>query len=124
MREIKMPWLKNLGGVPSHLEYQKGSMYEAVESIAGKYPDYIAYDFMGSKTTYKTFIKEINDCARALKAIGVQEGEAVTICMPNAPQTLIMFYAVNLIGAVSNMVHPLSSEKEIEFCLRESGSAV
>lgn len=124
MREIKMPWLKNLGGVPSHLEYQKGSMYEAVESIAGKYPDYIAYDFMGSKTTYKIFIKEINDCARALKAIGVQEGEAVTICMPNAPQTLIMFYAVNLIGAVSNMVHPLSSEKEIEFCLRESGSAV
>lgn len=124
MREIKTPWLKNLGGVPSHLEYRKGSMYEAVECIACKYPDYYAYDFMGSKTTYKTFIKEINDCARALKAIGVQEGEAVTICMPNAPQTLIMFYAVNLIGAVSNMVHPLSSEKEIEFCLRESGSAV
>ena len=42
----------------------------------------------------------------------------MTICMPNAPQTLIMFYAVNLVGAVSNMVHPLSSEKEIEFCLR------
>lgn len=124
MREIKTPWLKNLGGVPSHLEYRKGSMYEAVECIACKYPDYYAYDFMGSKTTYKTFIKEINDCARALKAIGVQEGEAVTICMPNAPQTLILFYAVNLIGAVSNMVHPLSSEKEIEFCLRESGSAV
>ena len=62
--------------------------------------------------------------ARALKAIGVQEGEAVTICMPNAPQALVMFYAVNLIGAVSNMIHPLSSEKEIEFCLRKSGSAV
>lgn len=120
----RTPWIKNLGGVPSHLEYQQGSMYEAVESIAQKYPDYIAYDFMGGRTTYKAFIKEIHDCARALRAIGVQEGEAVTICMPNAPQTLIMFYAVNLVGAVSNMVHPLSSEKEIEFCLRESGSAV
>lgn len=79
-------------------------------------------NFMGGRTTYKAFIKEIHDCARALRAIGVQEGEAVTICMPNAPQTLIMFYAVNLVGPVSNMVHPLSSEKEIEFC-RESPAA-
>ena len=124
MTEVKTPWIENLGGVPAHLEYQQGTMYEAVESIALRYPDYIAYDFMGGKTSYKTFVKEINDCARALKAIGVQEGEAVTICMPNAPQALVMFYAVNLIGAVSNMIHPLSSEKEIEFCLRKSGSAV
>lgn len=123
-KEVKTPWIKNLGGVPSHVEYQQGSMYEAVASIAEKYPDYIAYDFMGSKTTYKMFIKEINDCARALKAIGVKEGEAVTICMPNAPQTMVMFYAVNLVGAIANMVHPLSSEKEIEFTIRESGSAV
>ncbi len=122
--EVKTPWIKNLGGVPAHLEYRQGSMYEAVASIAEKYPDYIAYDFMGSRTTYKMFIREINDCARALKAIGVKEGEAVTICMPNAPQTMVMFYAVNLVGAIANMVHPLSSEKEIEFTIRESGSAV
>lgn len=122
--EVKTPWVKNLGGVPASLTYQQGSMYEAVETIALRYPDYIAYDFMGSRTTYKNFIKEINECARALKSIGVQEGEAVTICMPNAPQTMVMFYAVNLVGAIANMVHPLSSEKEIEFTIRESGSAV
>lgn len=122
--ELKAPWIKNLGGVPASLTYRQCSMYEMVESVAEKYPDYIAYDFMGSKTTYKTFIREINDCARALKAIGVQEGESVTICMPNAPQTMVMFYAVNLVGAIANMVHPLSSEKEIEFTIRESGSAV
>mgnify|MGYP002554025996 CR=1 FL=1 len=122
--EVKTPWVKNLGGVPASLTYQQGSMYEAVGTIALRYPDYIAYDFMGSRTTYKNFIKEINECARALKSIGVQEGEAVTICMPNAPQTMVMFYAVNLVGAIANMVHPLSSEKEIEFTIRESGSAV
>jgi long-chain acyl-CoA synthetase len=41
--------------------------------------------------------------------MGVKENDRVTICMPNAPQTVSMFYALNLIGAVSNMVHPLSS---------------
>ena len=42
--------------------------------------------------------------------------------MPNCPQTVIMFYAVNVVGAVANMVHPLSSENEIAFYLNESKS--
>ena len=122
--KVKTPWIKNLDGVPATLTYFNGSMYAAVAEIACKYPNYIAYDFMGARTKYKKFIKEINECARALRGIGVSEGDAVTICMPNAPQALIMFYAINLVGGIANMVHPLSSEKEIEFCLKESGSVV
>ena len=121
---VKTPWKSHLGGVPAHLEYFQGSMYDKVASISENYPDYIAYDFMGSKTRYKDFIRKVDECARALAAIGVKEGESVTICMPNAPQAVIMFYAVNKIGAIANMVHPLSGEKEIEFCLKESASVV
>ena len=121
---VRTPWIKNLGGVPAHLEYFQGSMYDRVAEIAVNYPDYIAYDFMGGKVKYKDFIKKVDECARALAAIGVKEGEKVTICMPNAPQAVIMFYAINKIGAIANMVHPLSSEKEIEFYLKESASVV
>ena len=121
---VKAPWIKNLGGVPAHLEYFQGSMYDKIAQIAVNYPDYIAYDFMGDKVKYKDFIKKVDECARALAAIGVKEGERVTICMPNAPQAVIMFYAVNKVGAIANMVHPLSSEKEIEFYLKESASVV
>ena len=121
---VKTPWISHLGGVPAHLEYFQGSMYDKVASISENYPDYIAYDFMGSKTRYKDFIRKVDECARALAAIGVKEGESVTICMPNAPQAVIMFYAVNKIGAIANMVHPLSGEKEIEFCLKETASVV
>ncbi|MCI8608713.1 MAG: acyl--CoA ligase [Firmicutes bacterium] len=121
---VKTPWMKNLGGMPAHLNYYQGSMYEKVAEIAASYPNYIAYDFMGGKVRYKDFIKKVDTCARALSAIGVKEGECVTICMPNAPQAVIMFYAINKVGAIANMVHPLSSEKEIEFCLRESASVV
>ena len=121
---VRTPWIKNLGGVPAHLEYFQGSMYDRVAEIAVNYPDYIAYDFMGGKVKYKDFIKKVDECARALAAIGVKEGERVTICMPNAPQAVIMFYAINKIGAIANMVHPLSSEKEIEFYLKESASVV
>ncbi len=122
MVETKAPWLKNYGDVPAHLKYKQCTMFEAVREIAEKYPDYIAYDFMGKKTTYKTFVQQTEICARALKAIGIRPGDKVTVCMPNCPQTVMFFYAINIVGAVANMIHPLSSENEIEFFLKESDS--
>ena len=118
----KAPWINSLGDIPFTLNYFEGTMFEAVELIAEKYPNYTAFDFMGVSTTYKTLVKEVHRCARALKVIGVRENDRVTIAMPNCPQAIYMFYAVNLTGAVANMIHPLSAEKEIEFYLNESNS--
>ncbi len=122
MNQVKTPWIKNLGGVPSTLAYPEGTMVEAVEKIADTYPSHLAYDFMGAKSTYQRLVRNIHACARSLTALGIQKGDRVTICMPNAPQTIWVFYAVNLIGAIANMVHPLSGEKEIEFYLKDSNS--
>ena len=122
MPEVKAPWLKSLGDIPAHLDYFQGSMFQAIEKVADQYPAYIAYDFMGKGTTYRDFVQEVELCARALKSIGIRTGDKITICLPNCPQAVIMFYAVNLVGAVCNMVHPLSSQREIEFFLRESNS--
>ncbi len=119
---VKAPWLNFRGEVPAHLDYFGGTLYQAVEECARKYPDYTAYVFMGKKTTYQAMIQEINICARALKATGVRPGDKVTVALPNCPQAVIVFYAINLVGAIANMIHPLSSEKEIEFYLKESGS--
>lgn len=122
MNEVKTPWLRNYGDVPATLEYYNGTMAEAMEETSERFPDYIAYDFMGGRTTYREAMKAVHACAKALKKLGVKENDRVTICMPNMPQTLTMFYAVNLVGAVANMVHPLSSESEIAFYLRDSNS--
>ena len=124
MNEItaKMPWKDYVGEVPLHLDYFDGSMFEAVAKIAETYPNNIAFDFMGKSTTYKELVRETERCAKALKTIGVREGDKVTIAMPNCPQAIYMFYAVNLVGGIANMIHPLSAEKEIEFYLNESES--
>ena len=124
MSEItaRTPWKDYVGEVPMHLDYFDGSMFEAVAKIADQYPNNIAFDFMGKSTTYREMVKEIERCAKALKTIGVREGDKVTIAMPNCPQAIYMFYAVNLVGGIANMIHPLSAEKEIEFYLNESES--
>ena len=124
MTEItaKTPWIANLGEVPASLEYFQGSMFEKVNQIADQYPNNIAFDFMGKSTTYREMIANIHQCARSLKTIGVREGDRITIAMPNCPQAIYLFYAVNEVGAIANMVHPLSSEKELEFYINESQS--
>ena len=118
----KRPWLSSMGEVPAALDYFQGSMVEMLENVAKKHPNYIAFDFMGKSTTYKDMVANIEKCARSLRTIGVRENDRVTIAMPNCPQAIYVFYAVNMIGAVANMVHPLSSEKELEFYINESES--
>ena len=122
MITAKTPWKDHLGDVPMHLDYFEGSMSEALEVIVQKYPDHVAFDFMGKSTTYKKLWQDVETCAKALKTIGIREGDKVTIAMPNCPQAICLFYAVNLVGGIANMIHPLSAEKEIEFYLNESGS--
>ncbi len=122
MENVKAPWLNNYGDVPHTLEYKQGSMWEAVLDVVDAYPDYTSFVFMGKKTKYSDFARQVDDCAKALKNIGVKEGDRVTICMPNCPQGIIMFYAVNVVGAIANMIHPLSAEKEIAFYLNDSNS--
>ncbi len=118
----KTPWESNMNGVPMHLPYFNGSIVDAVEKVAKQYPDYVAFDFMGRATTYRRLVQQINACARSLRTIGVRAGDKVTIAMPNCPQAIFVFYAVNLVGGVANMIHPLSAEAEIEFYLNESDS--
>lgn len=119
---VKTPWLDFYGNVPHTLTYPNGSMWDAVLKIAQQYPTHIAYDFMGRHTNYRTFAKEVDTCTRALHALGLQDGDRVTICMPNCPQAVVLFYAVNRAGGIANMVHPLSAENEIAFYLNESNS--
>ena len=122
MIAAKTPWKDHMGDVPMHLDYFEGSMFQAIAHTAAQYPKNIAFDFMGKSTTYKTFLEKVETCAKALKSIGIQPDDKVTIAMPNCPQSLCMFYAINRIGAIANMIHPLSAEQEIAFYLKESGS--
>lgn len=105
-----------------HIEYPKLTMFQMVEKIAGQYPNEPAYEFYGTKTSYSAFVKRIEKAAKAFVKLGIKSGDAVTICMPNTPQALDCFYGLNRIGAVANMVHPLSAQNEISFYLNLSKS--
>ena len=120
--EVRTPWYDHSEGVPVHLNYPDCSMVELLEQTANKYPDICAYEFYGNKVSYKKFVQQIDRCAKGLCAMGVKPGDRVTVCMPNTPQGVIMFYAINRMGGIANMIHPLSAQEEIAFYLNASNS--
>lgn len=119
--KLRNKWCKGYK-LPKNVQYFEGSLYDAVFESALKYPLNVAIEYQNTQISYKQLIKRINRCAKALKYYGVKKGDRVTICMPNTPEEVVMFYAINEVGAVANMIHPLSSEKEIEYYLNKSNT--
>ena len=116
------PWTAYYGSTPTTLDYPHKTMYQLLAEAAVKYPGNTAYVFMGKKTSYTAFMKRIEAAAKGLYHMGIRKGDKVTICMANTPQALDCFYALNRIGAIPNMIHPLSAAKEIAFYLNFSKS--
>ncbi len=120
MKSIKAPWRKFYGDEKEHLEYPDFSAYKLIEYTASKHLNNISYNYYGNKKTYHEFLKQIDEVARSMKAIGVKHKDVVSICMPNTPEGIISFYAANKIGAIASMIHPLSAENEIKHYLNIS----
>ncbi|MDJ0782541.1 MAG: AMP-binding protein [Desulfosarcinaceae bacterium] len=116
------PWLRYYGDVPTTIDYPRVTMYAALRQTAARSPGAVAYDFFGKQAAYAQFLAEIDRCATALAAMEVRPGDRVTIAMPTCPQAIICFYALNKLGAVASMIHPLSTRTEIEFYLNLSRS--
>jgi long-chain acyl-CoA synthetase len=120
--EENKPWLAYYGDVPHHIDYPEVTMYEALMQTVERCPQAVAYDFLGTTATYGQFAADIDCCADALAALGLKRGDRMTIAMPTCPQAVICFYAVNKLGGVASMIHPLSTATEIEFYLNLSRS--
>ena len=116
------PWLNFYGDIPKTIDYPRKTMYQLLEDTAKQYPQHIAYTFLGKDTDYTTFLRRIDLTARAFHAMGIHRGDRVTICMANTPQAIDSFYALNRLGAIPNMIHPLSAPQEIAFYLNVSHS--
>ncbi len=114
MDRVKTIWFDHMNPDKWISEYPEYSFFEHLRRGALKYPDLCALEFQGKKYSYKQLIKNIEEAAKALIATGVKKGDCVSIVAPNTPQALFMIYALNRIGAIANMIHPLLSAKEIQ----------
>ncbi len=104
------------------LDYPDISVYEMLSVSASKYPSHTAVNYYGNKISYKELISETDKCAASLKELGLGLGDHVAVILPNIPQAVMLFYACSRIGAVCDMIHPLSAVNELEAYISSSGA--
>ena len=113
-KKLAMPWAKYYSQEDLNYKLPNISMYDQLKQSSERYIDLVAMEYFGNKITYGKFIKQIDKTALSLKKMGVKKGDIVTLCMPNIPEVLYFVYGLNKIGAIANMLHPLSAEEEIK----------
>ncbi|MBD3187103.1 AMP-binding protein, partial [Candidatus Bathyarchaeota archaeon] len=118
------PWLKFYAGVEESIEYPDVTLYERLMQTVERYPDEVAWEFTvgGKKATYREFAHLIDGFADALAGHGFKKGDIMTISMPTSPQGIIPVYAVNKLGGIASMIHPLSPPPQIKMYLNISES--
>ena len=113
--------------------------YYSKEAITASIPELTAYQYIvsqnkdnlstkaimyyGKKISYKNYIDMIDETARRLYNLGVTEGEVVTVMSVANPELEVLFYALNKLGAVINLIDVRSDYKQIKKYLMEVKSS-
>jgi len=116
-------WFKHYDSqVPVHLSYPHLPLYSLLDESAARQPANPCSNFFGKRLTYRQ-IKELSDLfAASIGSLGIRKGDRVILLLPNSPQFLIVYYGLLKAGAVVVPLNPLSTERELEFYLRDSGA--
>ncbi len=108
-------WLKNYQkGVPAEVDFEEITLSGILERTAHRHPRAISTIFMNSKLTYGQLKDQVDRLATALAQLGIKKNSRVAIQLPNLPQTVIAFHAVQVLGAQAVMTNPLYMPREIE----------
>ncbi len=124
MKKNNKPWEKYYHKEEKSIKFPEYNLYQVICDCAEKYKYYYASDYLGTKVTYQEFLTYVDKAAIAFRSLGIRRGDVVSICLPNVPEALVSLYALNKIGAICEMIHPLSSEMEIRDYLNNTGSVL
>ncbi len=102
--EIDKPWLQFYDEKLFEVTVPNMSAYDFMAKSNKDNMENVALYYFGKKYTYKDLIDNIAKTEDALRANGVEKGDVVSIAIPNVPENVFIFYALNKIGAIANMV--------------------
>ena len=121
---VDKPWLKLYSEETINAKVPECSIYEFLMQNNRDHLQDIAINYLGREINYKTLFENIDKTAKAFVAAGVKKGDIVTVALPSIPEAIYCVYALNKLGAVANMVHPLAGHPDLVFYLNEVGSEV
>ncbi len=121
---IDKPWLKYYGDEAINGKLPECTIYEYLIENNKNFPSDIAINYLGRKISYGQLFENIDRTAAAFLKLGVKTKDIVTIALPNIPEVIFCVYALNKIGAVANMIHPLPGKNELINYINEVQSKI
>jgi fatty-acyl-CoA synthase len=99
-----------------------GDMFDGT---ATRYPDNEALvsRHQSLRYSYRQLQAEVDRCARALIALGVEKGQRVGIWAPNCAEWTITQFATAKLGAILVNINPSYRLHEVQYALTQSGCA-
>lgn len=95
-----------------------------LDQAVARYPDKVAIDFLGKRTTYGEIGDLVERAARGFQQLGVRKGVRVGLCLPNTPYFVICYYAVLKAGGIVVNYNPLYVERELKHQITDSGTTI
>lgn len=119
---IDKPWLKYYSKDAIDAPLPECTIYEYLWENNHEHLDDTALNYFGRKISFRKVFDEIDRAARAFRIMGIKAGDVCTVVTLSCVNSVIVFYALNKIGAVSNYINVISSEEELAVYFRESAS--
>ena len=116
-------WLKSYDpGRTPDIEIPDVTFTDMINQCVKKYPDMVAFHFMGSEMKFSEFDDLSARFANFLYSIGLRTGDVIGVCSPNSPQYLIALAGAQRAGCAVTGISPLMVAKEMAFQLSDSGA--
>ncbi len=108
------PWVAHYDeGVPAEVEIPDIPLDDLLRQAARRWPASIALTFYGRHTTFAELDRRVDRMARALRGLGVERGDVVSLHLPTMPAFVLAFYGLVRAGAVGLPMNPLYVSREI-----------
>lgn len=121
---IDKPWLKFFPKEAANDQVLKYTLYQQIKIANKDNLEEIALSYNGEKISFEKLFSKIDEVAGALRSIGVKQGDVVTICLPNIPEFVYSFYAINKIGAIASLIEPRTNAERIKTFVNNANSRV
>lgn len=114
--EAPEPWLRVLdeAGIPRSLRYPSTTLSRMLEQTADRFGDATGLIYNHQRWDYRELRVQVNRVAAGLAQFGVRKRDRVLVTLPNCPEFVTTFFAIQRLGAVMVNVGPLMGADDVK----------
>ena len=95
------------------------NLYQLFSFSTARYPDKLALVEDNKKWSYSRLLDEVDRVASSLHRLGLKHGDRVMVLLKNRIETVVVFWAVQKLGAIFAPINLRASTEEILYCVND-----